>query len=146
MPLPIIAFDGPVGRLLPQVLVHAPMTPARAPEGRFHHAGQVAAYASLSPEGAHVAIRRYLGDGVARVLVPLRLTADRVADARGTPSACVVWQDLREAGQAAPTWTVSDAARRAGADAMLYTSRSRPDLTHVVVFRLDCFGDTGAPT
>lgn len=142
--LPMLKFDGPVWRLLPQAGLCDPAAPARAPEGRFHHGGQIAAYASLTAEGAGVAIRRYLGDGVARVLIPMRLTAQRVADARGLVSASVVWQDATAVAGVPPTWAISDAARSAGAQAMLYSSRSRPDLSHVVVFRPEClhgFGD-----
>ena len=146
MMLPLMRFDGPVWRLLPEALADAPASPAMAPEGRFHHSGQIAAYASLSAEGASVAIRRYLDDGVARVLVPMRLTAERVADARGQPEASIVWQDLRDAGQPSPTWAFSDAARQAGAAAMLYSSRSRPDLSHVVVFEPEYLTRTGPPT
>lgn len=143
MILPLTSFDGPVWRLLPKTLSAEPAVPANAPEGRFHHSGQVAAYASLSPEGASVAIQRYLSDGIERVLIPMRLTAKRVADVRGMPSASVVWQDLRDAGVSAPTWLFSDAARQLGADAMLYSSRSRPDLSHVVVFKPDCLNTFG---
>lgn len=145
--LPIISFDGPVWRLLPKGLAAQPAVPASAPEGRFHHSGQVAAYASLSAEGAIVAIQRYLGDGVERVLIPMRLTATRVADARGIPSASIVWQDLQSAGTHSPTWLISDEARNSEVDAMLYASRSRPDLLHVVVFKPEClntFGEVSA--
>lgn len=132
-----------VWRLLPEALATTPSAPATAPEGRFHHSGQVAAYASLSAEGAEVAIRRYLVDGIPRRLVELRLDAERVADERGNLAASVVWQNLRAAGAPTPTWTVSDAARRAGAQAMLYSSRSRPDLAHIVVFEPDCLTSVG---
>ena len=132
----MLRFDGPVWRLL--ALGTPPAAAARAPEGRFHHAGQIAAYASLSAEGAHVAVKRYLGDGAERVLMPMWLRAGRVADVRGDPTASVIWQDIRAAGQPAPTWTVSDGARAAGAQAMLYSSRSRPDLSHIVVFDTRC--------
>ncbi|WP_127105476.1 RES domain-containing protein [Pararhodobacter zhoushanensis] len=132
----MLPFDGPVWRLLPRGM--AADAAARAPEGRFHHAGQIAAYASLSAEGAHVAIKRYLGDGAERVLIPMWLRAERVDDARGNPAVSVVWQDIRAAGQPAPTWALSDAARAAGAQAMLYSSRSRPDLAHIVVFDTRC--------
>ncbi len=115
-----------------------------SPEGRFHHDGEFAIYASLSAEGAGVAIRRYLGDGVSRVLVPMRLEADRVADIRGTPEASIVWQDIRESGLPSPTWVFSDAARQAGAQAMLYSSRSRPELSHVVAFEPGLLSKTGA--
>jgi hypothetical protein len=145
MTLPIVDFDGPVWRILPRALTDSPATPARAAEGRFHYSGQIAAYASLSAEGAGVAIRRYLNDGVARVLIPMRLTAERVADARGMPAASIVWQDLRQNGQASSTWVISDAARQVDAQAMLYSSRSRPDLANVVVFRPECLIAIGQP-
>ena len=67
-------FDGPVWRLLPEGLSATPMIAAQAPEGRFHHSGQVAAYASLSAEGAFVAMRRYFDDGINRVLIPMWLS------------------------------------------------------------------------
>lgn len=136
-------FDGPVWRLLPDRLAATPSAPATSPEGRFHHGGQVAAYASLTAEGAEIAIRRYLGDGLARQLVSMWLKADRLADCRGNPGASIVWQDLRASGAPSPTWSYSDAARAAGAQAMLYSSRSRPELSHVVVFEPACL--TPAP-
>ncbi|QBF31605.1 RES family NAD+ phosphorylase [Thalassococcus sp. S3] len=139
-------FNGPVWRLLPRELVDTPNTPAQAPEGRFHHSGQIAAYTSLTAEGAAVAIRRYLDDGIARALVPMWLNADRVADERGNRGASRIWQDIRAAGHPSPTWVFSDAARKTEAHAMLYSSRSRPDLSHVVVFRPDCLTVLGPIT
>ena len=138
-----VQFTGPVWRLLSRQRVDTPAVPASAPEGRFHHSGQIAAYASLSAEGAGVAIKRYLGDGVERMLVPMWLEAGQVADIRGDGRASVVWQDIRAAGEPSPTWAFSDAARKAGAQAMLYSSRSRPDLAHVVVFQPDCLSYVG---
>lgn len=143
MTLPMRAFDGPVWRLLPRLLADTPAVAAKAPEGRFHHSGQIAAYASLSSEGASVAIQRYLDDGVERILIPMWLTSDLVADAREMPSASIIWQDVRTAGHASPTWILSDAARQVGADAMLYSSRSRPDLSHVVIFHPACLSAAG---
>ncbi len=93
-----------------------------------------------------VAIKRYLSDGVQRVLVPMWLEADRVADCRGEAGASVVWQDLHAAGEVSPTWVYSDRARGAGAQAMLYSSRSRPDLSHVVVFEPECLRLVGPVT
>ena len=139
-------FDGPVWRLLPESLADTPMIAAQAPEGRFHHSGQVAAYASLSAEGAVVAMRRYLDDGINRVLVPMWLKSDHVVDQRGNSDASVVWQDDRAAGKVSPTWAFSDAARDVDAQAMLYSSRSRPDLSHVVVFEPECLSYIGAAT
>lgn len=135
MPPALTAFDGTVWRLVPASTVDNPTAPARAPEGRFHHDGQIAVYASLTAEGAEVAMKRYGDDGVGRQLIALQLTADQVIDERGNADASIVWQDIRAAGEPSPTWDISDAARNAGAQAMLYSSRSRPDLTHVVVFQ-----------
>jgi hypothetical protein len=139
-------FAGPVWRLLPESLVETPNTPARAPVGRFHHSGQIAAYASLSAEGAGVAIQRYLAGGIRRLLVPMWLDADKVADARGNPAASMVWQEVYKSEPPSPTWAISDTARRAGAQAMIYASRSRPDLSHVVVFAPDCLRYLGPAT
>ena len=139
----LIAFEGPVWRLLATSLSDRPTIPAGAPEGRFHHAGQTAVYASLSAEGAGVAIRRYLSDGVPRVLVPLRLATLRAADVRGRPEASIVWQDIRAGGMPSPTWDFSDRARASGAEAMLYSSRSRPELGHVVIFEPACLVPSG---
>ena len=91
-------FNGPVWRLLPISLAKTPSIAAQAPVGRFHHSGQVAAYASLSVEGVEVAMRRYLGDGVKRALVPMWLNLI-MYDQRGNPKASVVWQDIYEAGR-----------------------------------------------
>lgn len=133
-------FDGPVWRLLPATMS---ASPASAPEGRFHHDGQIAAYASLSAERATVAIQRYLSDGTERIFVPMWLKAEYVADVRGDMEASKIWQNVRDEGKPSPTWLISDAARQAGAQAILYSSRSRPDLTHVVVFRPELLGFVG---
>jgi len=140
------SFDGPVWRLLPDALLDTPAEPARAPEGRFHHSGQIAAYASLSAEGASVAIQRYLGDRIARKLVPMWLKSDCVVDERGNKAASVIWQDIRACGLRSPTWVFSDAARDARAQAMLYSSRSRLELDHVVVFDPACLRFVGPAT
>ena len=139
-------FNGPVWRLLPMSLAKTPSIPAQAPIGRFHHSGQVAAYASLSVEGVVVAMHRYFGDGVGRVLVPMWLASNHVADERGNPEASMVWQDIYSSREASPTWVFSDAARGEGADAMLYSSRSRPELSHVVIFDTACLSYIGPIT
>ena len=127
-------------------LTKTPSIPAQAPVGRFHHSGQAAVYASLSVEGVAVAMQRYLGDGVGRVLVPMWLVSNHVADERGNRKASVVWQDIYSSREASPTWVFSDAARDQGADAMLYSSRSRPELSHVVVFDTTCLSCIGPIT
>lgn len=141
----LISFEGPIWRLLATHLADQPTVLAGAPEGRFHHSGQAAVYASLSAEGAGVAIRRYLTDGVPRLLVPMRLNAAMVADVRGDHLASVVWQDQRAVGRMATTWSISDAARQVGAQALLYSSRSRPELAHVAVFDASCLMIVGPP-
>ena len=129
----MIRFQGIVYRILP--CDADPTLPVANPEGRFHHGGQSALYTSLTPEGTAVAIRRYVRPGdPPRVVVPLTVQVDRVADLRGEVAASVIWQDLRALGQPAPTWALSDRARAAGAGALLYASRSRRDLTHCVLF------------
>lgn len=138
-----IRFSGPVWRLLPHSLAEMPAVPAKAPEGRFHHSGQIATYASLSAEGAGVAVRRYLNDGHPRMLIPMWLEAEQVVDERGNRAASIIWQGIRASGRPSPTWEFSDAARRAGAQAMLYSSRSRPELSHVVIFHPDCLSYVG---
>ncbi|WP_245744777.1 RES family NAD+ phosphorylase [Aliiroseovarius sediminilitoris] len=73
-------------------------------------------------------------DDAPRHIVPLDVTLDRVADIRGQSAASAVWQDKRAAGHPAPTWAFSDHARADGAQALMYSSRSRPELTHLVLF------------
>jgi RES domain len=126
---------------------HDPLAPASAPEGRFHHDGQLALYCSLTREGCGVAIRRYVRpeDGP-RDLVPLRVDLARVADLRGQDGLSVVWQH-KAPGESSPTWLFSDRARADGAQGLLYSSRSRPDLAHLVLFDLDpsCVRLDGVP-
>ncbi len=115
------------------------------PEGRFHHDGQRALYASPSPETAGIAIDIYLKpDDPDRVIVPLKLCNARLADLRDASTCAdlaidphwpsVPWADERAAGQPATSWRASDAARAAGADGMIYASRRVPSRWHVVLF------------
>lgn len=129
----MIRFAGRVWRIIWQA--QDALRPASAPEGRFHHSNQTAVYTSLSEQGCATAIARYLApnDGP-REIVQLEVEAEQIFDLRHEPAVRIVWQDLRAKGAAAPTWEFSDAARRLGAQGMLYASRSRPDLTHLVVF------------
>jgi len=131
-------FDGLVWRILDARRADDPLGPARAPEGRFHHGGQRALYASLSAEGAGIAIARYVADtDPPRIILPLAARLTAVRDLRDEPDparASVVWQDGRARGLPSPTWAFSDSARAAGAEAMIYLSRSRPDLAHIVLF------------
>jgi hypothetical protein len=74
------------------------------------------------------------------------LKAQAVVDVRGDATASVVWQDQRQSGAIASTWAISDIARQAGAQALLYSSRSRPELSHVVVFDPACLTFVGPIT
>jgi hypothetical protein len=140
---PALPFDGTAFRAL--FAGADPLAPAHNPVGRFHHSGQWAIYTSLTPEGCAVAIRRYLrASDPVRTVVPLRV-AGRMADMRGQSEVSVVWQDAWAAGRPSTTWRFSDAARTAGAQGMLYSSRSRPELTHLVIFDPAAVIGTDAP-
>lgn len=143
----MIGFTGRVWRILTDGPDLDPTGPARSPEGRFHHGGQIAVYTSLSEEGAAAALDRYLAPGDApRVLIPLAVAAERVADLRDGPAeASAKWQDARALGRLAPTWALSDAARTGDAQGMLYRSRSRPDLCHFVAFTSAVLSTDGQP-
>ncbi|WP_170409750.1 RES family NAD+ phosphorylase [Ruegeria atlantica] len=133
----MLEFSGSVWRILFLSQMDAPMAPAQAPEGRFHYAGQTAVYASLSAEGAGVAIRRYVSAGdPPRVLQRAIVTGAKLVDLRGQREASIVWQDIHAKRGTSPTWRFSDRARVAGADGLIYSSRSRPDLSHIVLFDL----------
>lgn len=122
-----------------------PLLPVTSPEGRFHHSGQTALYTSCTPEGCVVAIQRYLSpDDPPREIVPLQLAPCLVADLRGRAAVSAVWQDIRAAGAAAPTWAWSDLARAAGAAGLLYSSRSTPALTHLALFDAGLLTRAGA--
>ena len=115
------------------------------PEGRLHHDGQPALYASPTPETAAVAIDIYLKpDDPDRVMIPLLLTDARLADLRD-PVTCralgidptwpsVPWAAERAAGNPATSWRASDAVRAAGADGIIYASRRVPERWHIVLF------------
>lgn len=121
------------------------LTPARAPEGRWHHGGQRALYLSGSPEGCQVALKVYLreSDG-ARAIYPLEVRADRVIDLRCAETRASLgtsldemhafWADLLTQGRHSPTWSLGDRLRDMGAEGILTPSRSRPDLTHLTLF------------
>ncbi|WP_170573400.1 RES family NAD+ phosphorylase [Ruegeria atlantica] len=131
----MLNFSGPVWRILFQSQIAAPLAAAQAPEGRFHHSGQVALYCSLSAEGAGVAIRRYVcASDPPRVLQRAQLSNARLVDLRGQPDASIVWQNIREQQGTSPTWNYSDSARDIGADGLMYSSRTRPELSHIVLF------------
>ena len=130
----MIAFRGTVWRIVFSNQTDIPLASARAPQGRFHHSGQKAVYTSLTQDGARIAIQRYLSpNDPPRVIIPIAVGLTRVRDLRNQPNASVIWQDIVKMGQTSPTWGFSDQARAEGAQAILYSSRSRPDLSHLML-------------
>ena len=98
---------------------------------------------------AAAAMRRYLRpDDPPRVIRPLAVEAQRILDlsrsGAGTPVASV-WQDRRRDGERPATWDISDRARADGAQGMLYPSRTRPDLLHLMLFTADVLRTDGPP-
>ncbi|WP_051927402.1 RES family NAD+ phosphorylase [Ruegeria halocynthiae] len=133
----MLEFSGPVWRILFLSQINAPLAPSKAPEGRFHYSGQTALYASRSAEGAAVAIRRYVSAcDPPRVIQKARISGARLADLRSHTKASIIWQGIRDTCGSSPTWQFSDRARNHGADGLIYSSRSRPDLSHIVLFNI----------
>ena len=131
--------------------IEAVLAPVASPEGRFHHGSQTALYLSETVEGVGVALATYLRpEDPPRLLVPLEVTCGGLFDARPdgalealglAPGAGAVrWQEDRAAGRRPLSWDLADAVRATGADGMLYASRKRPDLTHLVLFRWNAAG------
>lgn len=137
------------------------LAPAAAPFGRWHTEGQKALYLSGTPEGCRVALKAYLRtDDPERGIYPLQVTDAQVADLRVPETRAAFntslehihafWADLRAKGLQSPTWLTSNTARAAGLDGILTPSRSRPDLTHLTLFRWNTEGaarveQAGAP-
>ena len=114
--------------------------------GRWHKNGQSALYLSGSPEGCRVALKVYLNpNDPPRGIFPLDVTNAKIADLRSSGSRRAFsaslqdihafWADLAKAGQSSPTWDIGDQARNLGLDGLLTPSRSRPDLTHLTLFK-----------
>ncbi|WP_424944178.1 RES family NAD+ phosphorylase [Aliiroseovarius crassostreae] len=137
------------------------LTPARAPQGRWHHSDQPALYLSGTPEGCRVALKAYqTPDDPPRGIFPIDVHDARVIDLRAAATRealdmplediHVFWATLHKAGNTVPTWQISDRLRGAGVDGILTPSRSRPELTHLTLFRWNRLGgakvtQTGAP-
>ncbi len=144
--MPFPRLDGPFYRIVPQPRAAQALAPAISPEGRFHHDAQPSLYVSPRPDWACHAIAPYVRDtDPPRVICELRLTCAKVLDlripahcasARINPAlAAIPWLPERAQGLPASTWEVSDRARAAGADGMIYTARSEPSRWHLVLFR-----------
>ena len=141
----MIALSAPFWRIVftsdaPNVLAGSLM-----PEGRFHHDGQQALYLSPDPIWAGHAVKAYVKtDDRPRVIVPVSVQADAVADLRDTATldslrlrgheAAVPFLPERAAGRVATSWRASDAAREAGAQGMIFPARRDPSRWHLVLF------------
>lgn len=131
----LVPFEGTIWRIMFADQAANPCAPVRGPQGRFHHSGQPALYSSLTAEGAGVALKRYLApDDPARVIAALTVKFTAISDMRGNAAAAIQWHHIAASGLAAPTWAISDTARNDGAQALLYSSRTRPELNHLVIF------------
>lgn len=119
---------------------------AASPQGRYHHDEQSALYISPRPEWAWKAMERYIQPGdPERSVHPLLVGEARVVDVRDRelclklgiePSdSDIPWEPQLANGIRPSTWSVSDAARRAGADGLIYTARTDPARWHLVLFR-----------
>ena len=122
------------------------LAPAGAPQGRWHHKGQNALYLSQTPEGCQVALRVYVHpNDPPRAIFPFAVTNAHVADLRQTKARDewdvslndihAFWAKLHAKDEVSPTWALSDRLRATGIDGLLTPSRSRPDLTHLTLFR-----------
>lgn len=130
------------------------LEPARAPMGRWHHNGQPALYLSETPDGCRVATKAYHRNGdPIRNIYPLRVDNAHVIDLRQPvvrvelsitlADLHVFWADLNSLGETPITWLIGDQIRNTGASGILTPSRSRPDLTHLTLFR---WNTNDAPT
>lgn len=122
------------------------LEPVRSPEGRSHYSGQRTLYLSETPEGCEIATKIYRKDSdPERGIFPLLVTDAHIVDLRDIEATTALgidrthrqadWQKHRAAGVPSPTWDISDRVRQLGLDGMLYESRSKPDLTHLTLFR-----------
>lgn len=134
------SFKGVVWRIMYADQQDKVCEPVSSPVGRFHYSEQSAIYTSCTEEGAKIAIKRYVKrNDQERIIVPLAVDMDCIYDLRNTEDslhASIVWQDIFEENGYSPTWKYSDRAREAGAQGMLYSSRSRPDVSHLVLFQI----------
>ncbi|MGR3463733.1 RES family NAD+ phosphorylase [Limimaricola sp.] len=133
-----------------------PLAIVASPEGRFHHDGQPALYASLSLEGAGVALVNYVTpDDPPRLAWPLDLAVTALADLRCArvcaglgidPDDLVArWAMDRSAGRPARSWRASDRLRDLGAAGAIYPSRKSPEHAHLVLFAATGLRRAGPP-
>jgi RES domain-containing protein len=143
--MPFDTVDGLFYRIVPAHRAEQALAPAVTAEGRFHHSAQPTLYVSPRPDWACHAIAPYVQDGdPPRVICELHLTGSRILDLRN-PTHCaafgidpalaaIPWLSQRARGLPASTWEVSDRARTARVDGMIYTARSEPSRWHLALF------------
>ncbi len=129
------------------------LEPVRSIEGRSHYGRQRTMYLSETPEGCEIATKIYRrNDDPLRGIFPLLVNEARIVDLRDIEATEALgidrthrqanWQEIRKQGLPSPTWEISDRVRTLGLDGMLYESRSKPSLTHLILFR---WNQTNAP-
>ena len=132
---------------------HRVLAGAAAPQGRYHHGGQAALYVSPRPEWAWKAVEPYVWPGdPARAVLQIRIGTARIVDIRDRALCAALdidpahsdlpWEPQLALGTQPATWGVSDRAREAGADGLIYTARTAPTRWHLVLFR---WNDGGGP-
>jgi RES domain-containing protein len=120
-------------------------------QGRYHHDQQPALYMSSRPDWAWKAVDSYVRvDDPPRLVKRLRVGAAKVVDIRNqkmcreldivAADSDVPWQPQLANGLQPNTWKISDKARLADADGLIYTARSAPERWHLVLFRWNQLG------
>lgn len=114
--------------------------------GRYSRADESSLYLSSSRDGAAAAMIAHTRENSPeRVILPVRVAADRIFDLRDLKAcaeaeidrdaAFADWQDIVRSGGEAPSWRVADRIRALGANGLVDPSRKAPGLWHLVLFR-----------
>ena len=125
--------------------------PSAQSAGRYHRPGQPALYVSREADWAVIAVSRYMAeDGIARVVLPLRLSAARVVDQRDVQHCAGLgidpqlsatrWQIALVEHRDPPSWTNADKARELGADGIIDPSRGIVGGWYMALFRWNAPG------
>lgn len=142
----LLPVEGIFYRAVLSVNAHAVLAPPGPQSaGRYHRQGQPALYMSPFPEWSIIAVSGYMReDGLARVLIPLRLTGAWLVDQRDkakcdqlgiVPDAANdSWRTALQQGRTPGSWQNADKARATGADGIIDCSRFIPGGWHVCLF------------
>ncbi|WP_166416150.1 RES family NAD+ phosphorylase [Cochlodiniinecator piscidefendens] len=122
-----------------------PLQRAQSPEGRFHHNGQTAFYLSPTKAWALKTMARYVADDDRptylryalndAVLLDLRKSDERAKFDFTLSDIRSAWHEDRALGHPAPSWGISDVARGAGFNGMIYPSRTELKRWNIVLFQ-----------